>query len=290
MGVLLLILTRLVYIECMLQVIKIGGSVITDKSDTSPKVNYDRLRDLLLEVQEYIDNSDDSVILIHGAGAYGHGTAGKYKLQYGATTEEKVHAAEMCQQQVSELHNIFIQTAAVVGLPVDSVPTHTVLMHDKGTVTVFDTSPVMCALDRGSIPVLYGDVVPDDTWTYSICSGDTIAAQLAVTAQAERLIFASDIDGVCTANPHTDSTATLIREVSITDIMNGNIQGVSTAHTTDVTGGLLGKLNSFAHIMKTSKLQEVVLCNGTKKDRLGSTLRGELTECTKVTRPRTTQG
>lgn len=274
----------------MLQIVKIGGSVVTDKSDTTPKVYHDRLRDLLIEIREYIEHTDDNIILIHGAGAYGHGIAAEYDLQLGATTQEKVHAAEVCQQQVAELHRIFMEVALGVGLPVASVPTHTVVTQDRGAVSVFETTFVLDAVAQGQIPVLYGDVVPDGSWTYSICSGDTISAQLAATTQAERLIFVSDIDGVCTANPHTDLSATLIREVRTTDIVSGNIPGVSTAHTRDVTGGLLGKLNSFAHIMADSQLQEVVLCNGTKKDRLGSALRGALTECTRVTQPRTTRG
>jgi isopentenyl phosphate kinase len=92
------------------------------------------------------------------------------------------------------------------------------------------------------IPVTFGDVVPDDTYGFSICSGDSIIQKLAELFKPSKVIFMTDVDGLYTANPILEHNAKLIHELTPESFMNAcTTQNVNP----DVTGGiyLKGKIS-----------------------------------------------
>ena len=64
-------------------ILKIGGSIITDKNSIEPKVNYDNLDRISSEIANAFNNKSldiaDGLIIVHGAGSFGHTPAKKYK-------------------------------------------------------------------------------------------------------------------------------------------------------------------------------------------------------------------
>lgn len=272
----------------MTTILKLGGSIITQKAVQPPVARVDVLTDIMQGLAVAVSHSQDDVVLIHGAGSYGHAIAAAHALVRGVCGDaEKRNAAKMCQSQVATLHEIVMTAAIGQGIPVRSIKTHEVIVQTAGHISSFDMSPIHAARGAGYIPVLYGDVVPDTEWEYSICSGDTIAAHLATSLGAFRLVFASDIDGIYTADPHLYGDAILLQEILVEDIIEESIAGIGPSHHTDVTGGLYGKLQSFAHMMEASQLKEVIVYNGLQKDRLLPALMGTLTYCTKIYTSRT---
>lgn len=77
-------------------------------------------------------------------------------------------------------------------------------------------------------------MVPDTMLTFSVCSGDDIAVFLARHFSAERIAFASDIDGIFTADPHRFPEATLIEHLPFATL--GIQADITESHSVDVTG------------------------------------------------------
>ena len=112
-------------------------------------------------------------------------------------------------------------------------------------------------LELGVIPVINEN---DTTATQEISIGDndTLAARVAKGTQADLLILLSDIDGLFTADPRKDPSATLIREVrgvtpEIAALAGGSGSAVGT-------GGMVTKIEA-ARIALSAGC-EMVIANG----------------------------
>jgi len=93
---------------------------------------------------------------------------------------------------------------------------------------------------------------------------DTLSAMVAVNIEADRLILLSDIDGLYTADPHKDPTATLIHTVPA---LTSEILALAGDEGSALgTGGMKTKLNA-AEIC-TEAGCEMVIMNGEKPDLL----------------------
>jgi len=76
-------------------IIKLGGSVITDKT----KENTFK-KDLMDKLAEKIKTADKELILIHGAGSFGHILAKKYDLNQGYKNDDQLHGFSLTHAMV----------------------------------------------------------------------------------------------------------------------------------------------------------------------------------------------
>ena len=91
-----------------------------------------------------------------------------------------------------------------------------------------------------------------------IGDNDTLAANVARSVGAQMLILLSDIDGLYTADPHTDPNARLLPVVSRVDEDIKKLAGVSS--TTQGTGGMVTKLRAAEICLDCGC--EMVIANG----------------------------
>lgn len=96
-------------------------------------------------------------------------------------------------------------------------------------------------LTLGAIPILNEN---DSVATEEIRFGDNdrLAARVAQAAQADALILLSDIDGLYTANPHTDASATRIE--TVTDIADVAHMASRASASGMGSGGMVAKLEA----------------------------------------------
>jgi glutamate 5-kinase len=93
-----------------------------------------------------------------------------------------------------------------------------------------------------------------------IGDNDTLAAMVAVSAEAELLILLSDIDGLYTADPHKDPDAKLIETVTA---LNEEILALAGGKGSDLgTGGMKTKL--IAAGIATEAGCDMVITNGSR--------------------------
>ena len=61
-------------------ILKIGGSSLTNKDSSESEVNFESLERIALEIKSSLDNGPKQLIIVHGAGSFGHPPAKKYKI------------------------------------------------------------------------------------------------------------------------------------------------------------------------------------------------------------------
>jgi len=219
-------------------IVKLGGSVITRKQEVEklrPKV----LRRLAREVAEVRDRR---VVLLHGAGSFGHPGARRFGLAVppgeGASGAERVRGASVVAAEVRRLHLAVVRELVRAGASPFSVPMSTHARNRASELVHLDPAPVREALEGGFLPVSFGDVVPDESWGSSILSADTIAVALVPALGAERVVFVTDVEGILEGIPGrrrsvvrnvTAETVAALRAPSARSDVTGGIRGKATA-------------------------------------------------------------
>ncbi|MBI2196015.1 isopentenyl phosphate kinase family protein [Candidatus Daviesbacteria bacterium] len=251
-----------------LLIIKLGGSVITYKDSPTPKARLDTIKRLAKEIAQIYQQNKYQLILVHGAGSFGHPIAKKYNLHQGMKTKQQELAFSLMDQQMIELNSIIIQALLKNNLPAISLPPRSFVQQSAGKFAGFDSQIIKNCLDQNQIPVLFGDGVLDDKWGCSIISGDTIVSYLAQKLHTHQVIFLSDVDGIYTSDPKTDQTAKLIPEISNKNF-NKVIKGLTPTKRHDVTGEMQGKIISLQRGLKDVP---VAIVNGLKAKTLQQVL------------------
>ncbi len=112
----------------------------------------------------------------------------------------------------------------------------------------------------------------DTTTTDEISFGDNdfLAAQIAVLIGADLLVLLTDVEGLYTASPRIDPSATLVAEVTDFEALDA----LTIGHTTSPlgTGGMRSKV--VAAEMATAGGIETVICSGLREGALGAALGG----------------
>jgi len=252
--------------------IKLGGSVITDKTKECcfKQETMDRLAAELRK-------ASTQAILIHGAGSFGHILAKQYKLNEGYTQKKQVEGFALTQTMVQRLNTLVLASLQNHGIPAVSIPPHAVLSLSDHAVARIDYNVFKKYLSLEFIPVSFGDVTLDNQLGFSICSGDLLMQLLAAEFRPEKVIFVIDEDGLYTANPKTDKHATFIEKTTVHEL-----KALSTslnAHA-DVTEGMKGKIHTIKQIARTGA--DTILVNGNIHNRLYYTLTGKKVRSTIV--------
>ena len=217
-------------------ILKIGGSVITEKGSIS-RARDAEIDRISREIAAFKSDSDSYLILVHGAGSFGHPQAMKYRLSEGFDAE----GAYLTHASVKVLNSKVVEALNNAGA--HALPVHPLssCLLENGKLIEFQLGQVKVMLERGIIPVLHGDVVMDRTKGASVLSGDRIIPYLALSLSASRIGAGSDVDGVL------DENETVIRKVTPFGFMDmkKNIKGSGSP---DVTGGMLGKVSEFLEL------------------------------------------
>lgn len=242
-------------------ILKIGGSVITEKGSIS-KAREAEIDRISHEIAAFKKDSDSQLILVHGAGSFGHPHAMKYRLSEGFNPE----GSYMTHASVKALNTRVVESlnnAGAYALPVHPL---SACLLEAGKVVDFHLGQIKVMLNRGVIPVLHGDVVMDRSKGSSVLSGDRIIPYLAISLNASIIGAGSDIDGVL------DEKDAIIRKITpfnFTDIKK-NIRGSGSP---DVTGGMLGKVYELLELANKGTSSRIF--NASRKGMVSRFLYGE---------------
>lgn len=259
--------------------IKIGGSSITNKAvkeELNPKA-LDWFAKTLAKATH-----QQRFVIVHGAGSFGHFTAKEYGLTSRdgpPPIDNNINDTFVCSDEpeedttstsipeedtdkdarayrmkglsvtrlsVQKLNNAVVASLVQHGLnaigisPCFGIPG--VQAHGGDTQGNLP-SVVWTAVQAGLIPVLHGDACLWGRDNVGILSGDTILERLGVMPWVSRAIFLTDVDGIYTADPRRDPTATLIPTLLVNTttgrLMHPSVVNAQESHHEhDVTGGL----------------------------------------------------
>jgi isopentenyl phosphate kinase len=230
-----------------LMILKIGGSLITKKHKEKPAINKENLKRMVKEVKDGFDFRNNSLILIHGAGSYGHPIVKRTGIHKGIENKEQLIAFAETQRLQNELNVLICEELIKQGLAAIPVQASSSAVMDKGRLISMDFEAIKGFLEVGLVPVLYGVPAYDKSKKCSILSGDQIITYLAKNLGAKKMIHVTDVEGVFTGDPKKNHSAKLIREITKENFkkMINYIGG--SAHT-DVTGGMFGKVKELLEV------------------------------------------
>jgi isopentenyl phosphate kinase len=219
--------------------VKLGGSLITDKAQAEmPRLPV--IRRLAGEIARARAALPSGVRLIvgHGSGSFGHVAAARYRLAEGldAGSSEQLLGISLTQERAAALHwRVMTELLAAGALPFSIAPS-SALVTAAGEPASFADEPLLLALERGLLPVLYGDVVLDREQGVAICSTERLFTLLAhrlpergITVR--RALWLGETAGVW------DGEGKVIPRFTRADFpgMEGSL---GAAAGTDVTGGM----------------------------------------------------
>ena len=211
-------------------ILKLGGSVITHKSDDQAmSIRSDTLADVAGNLKEF---PSLSLVLIHGAGSCGHPQAHQYNIQSGVTISNRRGIYET-HHAVATLNAAVVSSLRKEGIEALSVHPLLGAVSSDGLLSGYNSEHLEIMLELGIVPVLHGDVVMDVKRGACIVSGDQLVRVLAEQMQVNRVGLATDVPGLL------DVDGSVVRELRRSIAHTIRIGG--SGHL-DVTGGMKGKI------------------------------------------------
>lgn len=252
-------------------IIKLGGSVITDKS-RKDTFRSDVCQRLISEIIE----AEKKVIVVHGAGSFGHILAKQYELQEGYKNQAQLKGVAEVQRDVKDLSLRVLNAFLSQGVHAVSLAPSAFLINNNRVIKQMDSGIIKRYLDVDITPITFGDVVVDESLVFSIVSGDQLVLNLAKIFRPDLVIFVTDVDGLYTGDPGSDPNARFLPLVDRK--MLKNIRH-TPGKVDDVTGGILGKSKIMLEIAANG--MDTIILNGTLENRLRDVLTGRDVVCTK---------
>jgi len=254
-------------------ILKIGGSVITDKEgDLAAKTEViNRL------AEEVAKANVKNLIVVHGGGSFGHPTAERHGIKDGFKQDgQRIGFAET-HHVMTVLNGLVMDAFVWHEIPAVSVTPSSCVITENGRIKQFEDAALRMLMKMQFTPVLYGDTTVDEKLGFTVLSGDQIVTYLALKFNASKIIMGVDTDGLYNADPKTDKNAKLYQRLTLKELFD--IKGKFAKPTaTDVTGGMFGKVNEL--LPAVEKGIPVSIVNGCKPNYIYCALTGEKVEGT----------
>ena len=249
-----------------LYLIKIGGSLITDKSrpyKARPKI----IRQLAKEIKT-VRGKGCYFLIAHGSGSFGHTSAAKYQTGEGIKNKSSLYGLAVVQQDAIKINRIVNEIFLKEGLPCLSfVPSSFSLARNKKLAKIF-IEPIIESLKIGILPLVFGDIILDKKRGCCIFSGESTLGNLIPPLikagfKINKIIQCGTTDGVYDENGKTIPLITV-------DSFPRWEKAITQAANTDVTGGMAHKLEESLKIAKRGI--KTLIINGSSKGNLSKAI------------------
>ncbi len=251
-------------------VLKIGGSVITKKREDRAEIESSNLDGISSEVYEVLKKKGYRMVVVHGAGPFGHNPVRKYGLDKGFSDSRQLAGLVETRMSMEGLNYCVLESLVNAGVnAVAFQPSASGLLSD-GRILDFQVRLLEGFLSIGVVPVGYGDLLLDEKRGVGVLSGDYLAPYLALKLKARRVVLAADVRGIYSSDPKIDGEAEFIPELNPRDLGGLELTG---SRSTDVTGGMKGKIEALMDA--ASQGVEVQVVSGLEPGLVEKALMGE---------------
>jgi isopentenyl phosphate kinase len=218
-------------------ILKIGGSVVTDKSGEliAQMQVINRLADEIRKTE--IQN----LVIVHGGGSFGHTLAERYAIKGGFKKDFQRIGFSETHHVMTVLNGLFVDALIWHSIPAVSVTPSSCITTRNGRIQRFEDAVLKTLLEMGFIPVLYGDAVLDTELGFTILSGDQIVSTLATRFNAERIIIGVDVDGLHETDPKVKKSSRMFEHLTLKELKKLQSK-IDKPKAHDVTGGMFGKI------------------------------------------------
>ena len=212
------------------RILKIGGSVITDKGPEA----FERLRVKAVdEVCRAIAENWKNLIIVHGAGSFGHPHVRRFGLS--GVGASKVHLACL------KLNQYFSSRLTDLGVAV--LPIHPFNFYVRREKLECNLELVRRGLNSGFLPVLHGDVIFGKE--VEVLSGDDIVIHLSEYVKPTRIGFATDVEGIMVNGEVVSRFSREELEMMKSETRDDRV---------DVTGGMVEKVQKIFELKQKSEV------------------------------------
>ena len=242
-------------------VVKIGTSTL---AHSTGHLNIRRVEELCKVISDIKNAGHEVIVVSSGAIGMGVGKLGLLSRPKDIPTKQAAAAVGQCElmytyDKLFSEYNHTVAQLLITGDDVASEKRHTNFSNTLNRL-----------LELGALPIINeNDTVATDEIV--IGDNDTLAAIVAKSIQAEKLVLLSDIDGLYTADPHSHPEATLIHKITKLDESVYALAGTSS--TAQGTGGMITKLQAAKICMECGC--DMVIANGNNPANLYDILDGK---------------
>lgn len=236
-------------------VVKVGTSILTHRTG---RLNIRRMENLVKTLADLQNAGREIVLVSSGAIGLGMGKLGITQRPKDTPGKQACAAVGQC-----ELMYMYDKLFSEYGLTVaQMLLTKYILLEDRRQ-NVINAMERLLAL--GAVPVINeNDTVAIDELELEVGENDSLAATVAMIADADLLVILSDIDGLYDQDPHGNENARLIPYVhEITDEIR---RLAGDARSGLGTGGMATKINAVELAYESGI--DVVLMNGKNPKKL----------------------
>lgn len=242
-------------------VVKVGTSTLSYKNG---RLNFQRMEKLAYSLSALRSKGYQVVLVSSGAIGVGAGRLGL--VEKPTETSVKQALAALGQAQLMKIYQKMFedynQVVAQVLLTKDAM----ILPHRHANAQ----NTLFKLLEMGIIPIINeNDTISTDEIVFG--DNDTLSAMVATLVEADLLILLSDIDGLYSADPKTDKTAQIIREV---EEINSELENLAAgAGSSFGTGGMVTKISA-AKITSAAGI-DTIITNGDEPSIVFEVLEGK---------------
>jgi len=234
-----------------LYLVKLGGSRITLPGEEK-RVDGTSLRDLCCQIGKWWEKVEgDSLIVVHGAGSFGHKEAKRIGIRGGDREGRPIEKKDLpgialIHREVRELHLRVLKDLHEVGVPAYSHPPYPFVSWQgspgAGRRADITSLKLLQSARWGLVPVTFGDVVEDPSLRYSVISGDHLICFSAMegcrAGERVKVIFVMSERGIREGERYLQE----IKPRVARELLGRLGRGVSSRGEEDVTGGISLKL------------------------------------------------
>jgi isopentenyl phosphate kinase len=149
----------------------------------------------------------------------------------------------------ARLNRLVCDQLIEAGVPAWCLPPSASAWCSGGELISMAILPVQAALEHELVPLVYGDVALDSVRGGTIVSTEEVLSFLARRLRPARIVLVSEVDGVFTADPTREPLAEPIPEITPA-IWPSVRAALAGSHATDVTGGMLTKVETMVRLVQ----------------------------------------
>jgi isopentenyl phosphate kinase len=251
--------------------LKLGGSLITDKA-TPYTPRPEVISRLAGEIATALETHPGlKLVLGHGSGSFGHVAAERFGTRRGVDSPEGWRGFAQVWYQASRLNRIVIEALHGAGLAAVALPPSGAVTTRQGQVTTWNLSPLRAALSAGLLPVVYGDVVFDQTIGGTILSTEDLFAHLARALHPSRILLAGQDRGVWADYPACSELVKTITPQTWCQLA----PALDGSANTDVTGGMASKVETMLTLVEEIPGLEGLIFSGEEPGQVSAALNGQ---------------
>ncbi len=251
--------------------LKLGGSLITDKDKP-----YTARRDVIARIAQEIKTARQSdpelqLLLGHGSGSFGHVAASHYGTRDQVSNPEQWHGFQEVWYAARQLNQIVVEEFQQAELPVISFPPSAAVSTIDRKIVAWNLQPIRAAMQKGLIPMIYGDVVFDRALGGIILSTEDLFLHLVDDLKPGRILIAGKESGVWADFPVCSQLISNIDSISFAETQIKIFPSASL----DVTGGMLAKVQLMLEVVHQHPDLSASIFSGEQKGNITRALAGQ---------------